>query len=122
MLIYSGTDAVEIRRLEAVLRRHGDRFLQKVFTTEEIQRYRSRLPSLAARFAAKEAVAKALGCGIGKVNWVDIEVLHDAEGKPCLTLHRSALQEAKKRGIQGWSLSLTHTQELAFAFVVAWSE
>lgn len=122
MMLYTGMDAVEIQRLEAVVQRHGERFLHRVFTAAEIQRYRSRPASLAARFAAKEAVAKALGCGIGKVNWVDIEVLHDSSGKPRLNLYRKALHEAEKIGIRGWSISLTHTQDLAMAIAVAWSE
>ncbi len=122
MFIRSGIDAIEIQRLEEVLQRHGERFLQRVFTPQEIQLYRSRPQSLAARFAAKEAVSKALGCGIGTVNWLDIEIVHDPAHQPCLILHRQALQEAQKLGIQGWSLSLTHTQGLAIAVAVAWGE
>lgn len=122
MIIRTGIDVVEIRRVEEVIQRYGERFLQRVFTPQEIQRYRSRSPSLAARFAAKEAVSKALGCGIGAVSWLEIEVIHDVSHQPVLVLHGKALQEAQTRGIQGWSVSLTHTQELAIAVVVAWGE
>lgn len=122
MIIRSGIDAIEIRRLEDVLQRHGERFLLRVFTPQEIQLYRSRPPSLAARFAAKEAVSKALGCGIGAVSWLDIEIVHNSAHQPCLALYRQALQEAQKSGIQAWSVSLTHTQDLAIAVVVAWGE
>lgn len=122
MRIQSGIDAVEIRRFEEVLERYGERFLQRVFTAQEIERYRLRSSSLAARFAAKEAVSKALGCGIGAVSWLDIEVIHDVSRQPSLILHGRALQEAETLGIQGWSVSLTHTNALAIAVVVAWSE
>ncbi|MCX8061376.1 MAG: holo-ACP synthase [Anaerolineales bacterium] len=122
MVIRTGIDAVEIQRIEDVIQRYGERFLQRVFTLQEIRLYCSRPPSLAARFAAKEAVSKALGCGIGAVSWLDIEVTHDAAHQPCLVLHGKALQEAQTLGIQGWSVSLTHTQELAIAMVVAWGE
>ncbi|MFN3308660.1 MAG: holo-ACP synthase [Anaerolineales bacterium] len=122
MRIRSGIDAVEMRRFEEVLERYGERFLQRVFTAQEIERYRSRSSSLAARFAAKEAVSKALGCGIGAVSWLDIEVIHDVSHQPSLILHGRALQEAETLGIQGWSVSLTHTNALAIAVVVAWSE
>lgn len=122
MIIRSGIDAIEIRRLEDVLQRHGERFLQRVFTPQEIRLYRSRPQSLAARFAAKEAVSKALGCGIGAVSWLDIEIVHDSAHQPCLVLYRHALQEAQKLGIQAWSVSLTHTQDLAIAVAVAWGE
>jgi holo-[acyl-carrier protein] synthase len=122
MIIRSGIDAVEIKRFEAVLQRYQERFLQRVFTPHEIEQYRSRPQSLAARFAAKEAVSKALGCGIGAVNWLEIEVTHNIHHQPCLLLHGKALQEAQALGIQGWSISLTHTQDLAIAMVVAWGE
>lgn len=122
MVIRTGIDAVEIQRVENLIQRHGERFLRRVFTLQEIQLYRSRPHSLAARFAAKEAVSKALGCGIGDVSWLDIEIVHDASHQPCLLLHHRALREAQRLGIQGWSVSLTHTQELAIAVVVGWGE
>jgi holo-[acyl-carrier protein] synthase len=122
MIIRSGIDAIEIQRLEDVLQRHGERFLQRVFTPQEIQLYRSQPQSLAARFAAKEAVSKALGCGIGAVSWLDIEIIHDTAHQPYLILYRQALQEAQKLGLQAWSISLTHTRELAIAVAVAWGE
>jgi len=122
MIIRTGIDAIEIQRLEDVLQRYGERFLQRVFTPQEIQLYRFRTQSLAARFAAKEAVSKALGCGIGAVSWLDIEIVHDAAHQPCLVLYRQALKEAENLGLQAWSISFTHTQDLAIAVAVAWGE
>ncbi len=122
MIIRTGVDVLEIDRLTQVIQRHGERFLRRVFTPQEIHLYLARPPSLAARFAAKEAVSKALGCGIGVINWVDIEVTHDSSNQPRLCLYGAALQEEERLGIQGWSVSLTHSQNLAIAVVVAWSE
>ncbi|MCS6908485.1 MAG: holo-ACP synthase [Anaerolineales bacterium] len=122
MVVRTGVDALEIRRVEEALRRYGDRFLRRVFTPEEVRRYHLRLPSLAARFAAKEAVSKALGCGIGPVGWLEIEVLHDSDQQPRLVLYGGALRRAQSLGLKEWSVSLTHTQELAIAVVVGWGE
>ncbi len=77
------------------------------------------IPSLAARFAAKEAVAKALGCGIGEVRWQEIEILRDDARAPVLYLHGAAETLAAALGLTTWSLSISHTQSQAVAFVVA---
>jgi holo-[acyl-carrier protein] synthase len=77
------------------------------------------MASLAARFAAKEAVSKALGCGIGAVGWHDIEILRGSEREPTLTLHGAALKLADDLGFLQWSLSLSHTRLHAIAMVVA---
>ncbi len=116
----TGVDIVEIKRIQAVLDAHGERFLQRVFTPQEIERYAKRTNSLAARWAAKEGVAKALGCGIGDIAWTEIEILNDEAGAPELYLHGKAAALSSELDIQGWSLSLSHTSELAIAFVVAW--
>lgn len=116
----TGVDLIEIARIEAALARHGERFLQRVFTAQEIERYAQRSNSLAARWAGKEAVAKALGCGIGDIAWTDIEILSDDDGAPLLHLHGKAATLAAGLGLQGWSISLSHSAELAIAFVVAW--
>lgn len=122
MMIRTGIDAVEIQRVEEVIQRYGERFLQRVFTPQEIHLYHSRPSSLAARFAAKEAVSKALGCGIGPVSWLEIEIIHDDSHQPMLVLHGKAQQKAQAQGIQAWAVSLTHTQGLAIASVIAWGE
>ena len=75
--------------------------------------------SLAGRFAAKEAAAKALGCGIGEVTWKEIEILGDEQNAPVLTLHGAAEAKAKELGLTTWSVSISHSQSHSVAFVVA---
>lgn len=115
----TGVDLIEISRIQAVLERHGERFLQRVFTAQEIDAYGRQPASLAARWAGKEAVAKALGCGIGPVRWQEIEILGDDEGAPVLFLHGQAAVRGAALGLSTWSISLSHTHSLAIAFVVA---
>jgi holo-[acyl-carrier protein] synthase len=115
----TGVDLIEIPRIQSVLERHGQRFLQRVFTAQEIAAYGSRPASLAARWAGKEAVAKTLGSGIGAVRWRDIEILSDADGAPRLLLHGQAAARSAELGLSAWSISLSHTHTLAIAFVVA---
>lgn len=115
----TGVDLIEIERLAAAIARHGERFLQRVYTPAERQVCEDNLASLAVRFAAKEAVAKALGCGIGAVKWQEIEILRDRSGAPQLHLHGEARRLADARGLEAWSLSLSHTRFHAIAFVVA---
>jgi len=118
-MLRSGVDMIEIVRLERSLARYGERFLQRVYTPAEIERYGQRPQSLAARWAAKEAVAKALGTGIGPVAWTEIEVLEDALRAPALRLSGRAAALASELGLTEWAVSLSHTGELAIAFVVA---
>ena len=99
--------------------RHGDRFLKRVFTPAELEASAGRAESLAARFAAKEAAAKALGRGIGDVGWLEIEVIGNAKHAPRLKLHGRAARIARRQKLSVWSVSLTHTHEYALAFVVA---
>ena len=87
MKLRTGVDLIEIERIEASITRHGDRFLTRVYTPRELDEVGKSIASLAARFAAKEAVSKALGCGIGEVRWVDIEIIHGPHGEPILILH-----------------------------------
>jgi holo-[acyl-carrier protein] synthase len=119
-----GVDLVEIARVERVLARYGDRFLGRVFTPAEILYCRARQPELAARFAAKEAVSKALGVGVRMmsrdgINWRDVEVTGDMRGKPLVCLHGRAAERADELGLTEWAVSLSHTREYAVAFVVA---
>jgi holo-[acyl-carrier protein] synthase len=102
-----------------VIERHGDRFLTRIFTPKELALFRNRIGSLAARFAAKEAVAKALCTGIGEVEWVHIEILRGPNKEPALYLHEKAKQVAEEKGYHTWSISLSHTHEHAVAMVVA---
>ncbi|RME84838.1 MAG: holo-[acyl-carrier-protein] synthase [Caldilineae bacterium] len=115
----TGVDLIEIERIVSTLERFGDRFLRRVYTPREIAAYADRPGSLAARWAAKEAVAKALGCGIGAVAWTDIEILSGPDGEPELHLHGAAAARSEALGLQSWALSLSHTHEHAVAFVVA---
>ncbi|GAB4530042.1 MAG: holo-ACP synthase [Anaerolineae bacterium] len=118
-MLAAGVDLVEISRIGAVLERHGDRFLARVYTAGELAYARGQLPALAARWAAKEAAAKALGCGIGQVSFQDIEVVCDRQGKPELVLHGEATRLAAQLGLEQFALSLSHTADYALAFVVA---
>jgi holo-[acyl-carrier protein] synthase len=118
-MLRTGIDLIEIDRVARVLARHGDHFLQRVYTPQEIAYCAGRASSLAARFAAKEAVAKALGTGIGPVAWKEIEVQRAPGGRPVVALHGAARRIADALGLADWSLSLTHSRDLAVAFVVA---
>jgi holo-[acyl-carrier protein] synthase len=120
-IIGLGFDATDIPRVADVLARYGDRFLRRVFTEGEIAyctRHRDPVPSLAARFAAKEACMKALGTGHSRgVLWKDIEVFR-ASGPPQLRLHGGAASRAADMQVQKSLLTLTHSQSLAMAQVL----
>ena len=115
----TGIDLIEIERLEGAVERHGKRFLERIFTTRELAEVGDNMPSLAARFAAKEAVTKALGTGIGQVTWQEIEVLRGQNRAPELHLHGAAEDLAEKLKLKTWSISLSHTHTQAIAMVVA---
>lgn len=115
----TGVDLVEIDRLESIIHRYGQQFLDRIYTPQELVEAGASLASLAARFAAKEAVSKALGCGIGKVRWKEIEVLRGPERQPILSLHGAASDLAAELGLDNWSISLSHTRTHAVSFVVA---
>lgn len=120
-MLRTGVDLIEIARVRAAIDAYGERFLTRVFTEGEVKCCGQRVESLAARFAAKEAVAKALGAGIWRdgVAWTDIEVLREASGAPLLRLYGAAAKIAAHFGLQSWSLSLSHDRTHAIAFVVA---
>lgn len=118
-MLATGVDLVEIERMQSVIERYGERFLNRIFTHQELLEVGSNISSLAARFAAKEAVSKALGTGIGKVAWRDIEILRGSERQPILNLSGEAAKMAQQLGLQQWSVSLSHTQVHAIALVVA---
>jgi holo-[acyl-carrier protein] synthase len=118
-MLRTGVDIIEVGRIDAAILRHGDRFFSRFFTYRELIEADGRTPALAARFAAKEAAAKALGCGIGDVGWKDIEVLRGDRRQPELVLHGHAQTLATELGLTHWSVSLSHTHEHAMALVVA---
>ncbi|MFL7890772.1 MAG: holo-ACP synthase [Anaerolineales bacterium] len=119
MNLRTGVDLIELGRIESVIQRYGKRFLERVFTARELEEVGDNPASLAARFAAKEAVAKALGTGIGEVGWQEIEVLRGPARQPNLLLSGRAASLAEKLRLETWSLSLTHDQTQAIAVVVA---
>ena len=119
MELRSGVDLLEIERLRKALERHAERFLARIYTPAERELCAGNVASLAARFAAKEAVAKALGTGLGDVAWTEIEILRDEKGAPVLVLHGKASALANELGLSQWSLSLSHTHEHAIAMAVA---
>lgn len=120
-----GIDAVEISRVKKIVdSKAGNHFLQKVYTENEIayctRGGRRRYESLAARFAAKEAVGKALGVGIALGETLNgIEVVNDAQGKPSVILHDKALELAQEKNISEFEISLTHTETMAYAVCLA---
>lgn len=121
-ILRSGVDLIEIARLEELNPAIRSRFFQRVFTPVELEENLGRISSLAGRFAAKEAVAKALGCGIGVVAWKDIEILRGDHGQPALKLHGNAQKIANEQGLTIWSISISHTRQHALAFAVAASD
>ena len=118
MIISTGVDLAEVDRIQAALEdpRTGKRFRERVYTEREI----AYCENYAGRFAAKEAVMKALGRGWGaKVRWLDIEVARARSGKPAIALHDKTAKLAVELGIRRWALSITHTKAHGLAFVVA---
>jgi holo-[acyl-carrier protein] synthase len=126
MIISTGVDLAEVDRIQAALEdpRTGKRFRDRVYTEREIayceRKQRGKYESYAGRFAAKEAVMKALGRGWGaKVRWLDIEVARARTGKPEIALHEKTAKLAADLGIRRWALSITHTKDHGLALVVA---
>jgi len=124
MILGIGTDMIEIGRIERSIEQFGQRFLDRIFTSGEIaycqQKKKHAAESYAARFAAKEAGAKALGTGISRgITWKEIEVRRKPGGPPTLHLSGRALKRADHLGIGRLSLSLTHGRDLAMAVVIA---
>jgi holo-[acyl-carrier protein] synthase len=119
-----GVDVVDLDRFESVISRQSS-FLDRVFTSGEREYCDTakaasvRCQRYAARFAAKEAVMKALGCGLGAYGFHDVEVARDDSGEPSLVVNGKAAVLADERGISRWMLSLTHSDLVAVAVVVA---
>jgi holo-[acyl-carrier protein] synthase len=114
-----GIDVIEIARIARSLDDFGERFLRRVYTERERDRCRSRVPELAARFAAKEATSKALGTGIRGIRWREMEILTNRRGKPVLVLHGQAAERAAMLRLVSFDVSLTHSRTEAMAIVVA---
>jgi holo-[acyl-carrier protein] synthase len=122
MIIGTGIDIVEIPRFRNILERQKDRFIIRVFTPAEQQfcnDHRDTVPHYAARFAAKEALFKALGTGWAKgVTWLDVEVLREGQDAPVMKLHGEAQRLSLSMGAQKVHLSLSHTEQWAIAMVI----
>ncbi len=120
-MLRTGVDLIEVHRIEETIAKYGDRFLKRVFTEKELEYAAGRPHTLAARFAAKEAVSKMLAVGIHHrdgVNWLDIEVLSGERGDPVLQLHGRAAARAAEMGLNDIAVSLSHTREHAVAVAV----
>lgn len=124
MVLGIGTDLIEIERVEASIGRFGQRFLERIFTAGEIaycqRKKKHAAESFAARFAAKEAAAKALGTGISRgIGWMEIEVRRETGERPTLNLSGRAAERAQAMGVKRLHLTLSHSQTLSIAVVVA---
>ena len=122
LILGVGLDVVEVARVRASVRRSGERFSQRVFTPAEIAYCAGRarkFEHLAARFAAKEATLKALGTGItGWASMQEVEIVHDAAGRPEIRLRGGVLRRARSLGVKATHLSISHTEGVAAAMVV----
>ena len=125
-IIAHGIDLVDCPRIEEMVARHGERFVQRIFTAAE-QAYaesnKNKIEKLAGRFAAKEAILKLMGTGWrGKIAWTDIEIINNSSGQPEVTLGGEVEKIADKLGIKHISVSITHTANFAIASAVALAE
>ena len=125
-IVAHGIDLVDCPRIEAMIERHGERFVQRIFTAAE-QAYaesnKNKIEKLAGRFAAKEAILKLMGTGWrGKIAWTDIEIINNSSGQPEVTLDGEVEKIAGKLGIKHISVSITHTANFAIASAVALAE
>ena len=122
MILGTGIDIIEVARIQSSYERFGDRFLQRILLPEEITyclRYRAPGPHLAARFAGKEAIAKAFGTGIGsQLSWQDMEICRKESGEPFVRLHGPGQQLLVARGARHVHLSLSHTANYGAAMAV----
>jgi holo-[acyl-carrier protein] synthase len=124
MIVGHGIDLCGVARIRRMLESHGDHFLDRTFTAAEVEYARRRKKgfeeTLAGRFAAKEAVMKALGTGWREgVEFNGIEVLNEPSGKPYVVLHGTTAAKSASLGITAWHISITHTEDLAIASAVA---
>ena len=117
-MLVTGVDIIEISRIRRVYEQYGKRFLRRIYTSSEIEYCRGRPPQLASRFAAKEAVMKALGTGVRGIRWKDVEIVRVGGSAPTVELHGTARRRADRIGILSMAVSLTHSKEYAVASVV----
>ena len=116
-----GVDIIEIDRIEEAALSWQGSFLKRVYTEAELESSGNKPSSLAARFAAKEAVMKALGTGATGLGWKDIEVLSNSDGAPFVRLHGRAYDKAKEIGMSQFAISMSHSKHYAIAMVVGYA-
>ncbi len=117
----TGVDIVEVKRIEKILEKRRDTFYRKLFTQAEIEYIKGKnhnSKTVAGFFAAKEAVSKVLGTGIGKLAWKDIELLHDKEGRPYININSKIKEILNKQGLKSLDISISHEREYAISFAI----
>jgi holo-[acyl-carrier protein] synthase len=113
-----GIDIIEVDRVRKVYEKHGERFLQRVFTELEVQQSRGKIARLAGRFAAKEAISKALGTGLRGVKWREMEVVQLRSGRPSVRLHGVAKLRAHQLGLSAFDVSMADLAQFSIAIAV----
>ena len=111
-------DIIEIHRIKQAILTWEDSFVKRIYTDAELEDCHNAASSLAARFAAKEAVMKALGTGTKGLSWRDIEILSNSNGAPLIQLHGRVQNKAREIGVTGFSVSISHSKQYAVAFVI----
>jgi holo-[acyl-carrier protein] synthase len=114
-----GVDIIEIERVRSILTRHGTRFLHRIFTELEIQQCRGKVLKLAGRFAAKEAISKALGTGMHGISWRELEVVQLSTGRPSVRLYGNASLRARELGLSAFDVSISDLAQFSIAVAVA---
>lgn len=120
--IQIGIDIIEISRIRQAIQRWNEHFLNRIYTDAELALYRTKIESLAARFAAKEAAMKALSALENSISWREVEIISDSKGKPLMRLYGRALEQMQNLGLQGLEVSLSHSRENAIALVIGLRE
>lgn len=120
--IFLGVDIIEIQRVRRALSVWGERFMRRIYTEKEIKLYSGRIESLAVRFAAKEAVFKALSQPGRYFSWHDVEILSSEDGRPFVILSGEAFKRAEEQGVKSLEISLSHSRENAVAVVMGFAE
>jgi holo-[acyl-carrier protein] synthase len=113
-----GIDIIEVERVRKVYEKHGERFLARVFTQNEVQQCRNKIARLAGRFAAKEAISKALGTGMRGVRWQEMEIVQLRSGRPSVRLHGTAKLRAQQLGLSAFDVSIADLAQLSIAIAV----
>jgi holo-[acyl-carrier protein] synthase len=113
-----GIDMIEVERIRKVYEKHGERFLARVFTQNEVQQCRGKLTRLAGRFAAKEAISKALGTGMRGVKWREMEIVQLRSGRPSVRLHGFAKQRSIQLGLSAFDVSIADLAQLSIAIAI----